>query len=135
MTKIEYTSPKFYLLVDCPEEPIYTEGVNHNKYHWQVNRFERKKKEYNEALKSCERILIDNPEILKVFYPIMNPELEGDNMIDLPDEVQYELSYQYGLINEWINCSKEDYGYHSRIGHDVNQFAILKLKAQPCPKS
>lgn len=54
-----------YLIKDCPEEPKYTDFVQHIKYYWQVNKFERAKRDYQKALTSCERILCADQEQAK----------------------------------------------------------------------
>lgn len=67
-----------WLIVDAPEEPKYTDYVQHTKYYWQVNKFERAKRNYEKKIASAERLLVGNQEVAqKILYPLTKHKINA----------------------------------------------------------
>lgn len=131
---IEYKDNSFFLLLNCPEEPknyLPAEELNPpSPYGYDELR------RYNEALKSCERIQIDNPEVLPLIQDedtntwytktSSNPLKPGD-LFPIPEGIEWEIETRCGhLCRDGRDCAN-----HEIEGCVWVKLAILKLKSQP----
>lgn len=127
MNKILYEADSFFLLLNCPEEPNFKE-LKKDKLYCDYKFFSGFKdsdvqKQYDEALKSCERIQIQNPEVLPWYF-------KGGDLFPIPEGIEWEIKTvcENCGVSEDSDCDIYKMG---ECDYKSKKLAILKLKSQP----